>query len=562
MSLWLILAAMTALALGLALVPLLRRAGATASRREANINVYRAQLEELRAERERGLLGEKEAQAAELEIKRRMLAAAADDAPRPAISANTTRIATGVSILIAVPALSAAIYWQLGNPDLPSRPFAERADDSRQLAGQQTPGSMQGRSVPPVATMIERLEERLEANPDDLEGWFRLGRAFQLTDQPGRAVQAYERAVALDDGIPELHAALAESAITAADGIVTAKAQAALQRALELDPANPRARFYRGLALVQRGERERALGMWTDLVRDTPADAPWLPVLRQRVTALAEDLGRDPDAVVPAPAPAAVASRGGDGLPDDPAGLRAEAESLAASLDRNPKDWQGWIRLARARAALGRKDAAAAALADGAKAYENAPFVRRQFAAAAAELGIDAPATSDGPRGPSPGQMEAAAEMSPEQREDMIRGMVEGLAARLEDEPDDVAGWRMLARSYSVLGEEEKAAKAAKEVARLLPEDPAAQIGYAQALLALEADDARLSSEVVEQWRRVVELDQDNPEALFFLGRAAFERGEFDRAEQYWQRLLARIPEDAPQRDQLESLLEQLRGRS
>ena len=69
------------------------------------------------------------------------------------------------------------------------------------------------------------------------------------------------------------------------------------------------------------------------------------------------------------------------------------------------------------------------------------------------------PSLADAPTGPTADDVAAAADMSPEERMEMIRGMVEGLAARLEENPDDAQGWRRLARSYAVLGEAEKAAE-------------------------------------------------------------------------------------------------------
>ena len=57
--------------------------------------------------------------------------------------------------------------------------------------------------------------------------------------------------------------------------------------------------------------------------------------------------------------------------------------------------------------------------------------------------------------------------MSPEDRQQMIRGMVEGLAARLQENPDNIDGWRRLARAWEVLGEPEKAAEARARVAAL-----------------------------------------------------------------------------------------------
>ena len=142
----------------------------------------------------------------------------------------------------------------------------------------------------------------------------------------------------------------------------------------------------------------------------------------------------------------------------------------------------------------------------------------------------------------------------------MIRGMVDGLAARLAEQPDDSEGWRMLARSYGVLGETAKAAEAAKQAATLLPNDPDAQLAYAEALLALESDGAPLSAAAVEQLKRVVELEDDNPPALFWLGRAAAEQGDVAYARELWQRLLTQIPADAPQRAQLEALIDGLRN--
>jgi cytochrome c-type biogenesis protein CcmH len=468
LSLWPILITLTVLVLALVLLPLVRPPGAPAARREYDLSVYRAQLGELERDQERGLLAPVEARAARLEIERRMLAADADGraARAPGAAAGRRRLATALVVLLALPALSAVLYLRLGRPELPAVPFVERADRARTAA--QAPG------LPSVEKLVAELEQRVEAAPGDLEGWHRLARAYQLIDQPARAIQAYRRALALDEASAELQAGLAEAEIEAAGGIVTEAAGQALARALELEPANARARFYQGLALDQRGERRKALDLWTALIRDAPADAPYMPAVRERVTALAQDLGLDPADVVPEPAPLAGASAG---------------------------------------------------------------------------------------RGPSDEQMQAARDMTPGQRTEMVQGMVESLAARLKDQPDDVEGWRMLARSYRVLGDAEKAAEAAGQVARRRPVDAAAQLDYAEALLALERDDAPLSAAAIAQLQRVAELDADNPEALYFLGRAAAEQGEPERARSYWQRLLARIPADAPQRAQLQKLIDQLGGR-
>jgi cytochrome c-type biogenesis protein CcmH len=96
------------------------------------------------------------------------------------------------------------------------------------------------------------------------------------------------------------------------------------------------------------------------------------------------------------------------------------------------------------------------------------PIVRRQIARAADDLGIDAATVGPSPEiealaaklpppAPSQTDREAFARMSPDERSEMIRSMVERLADRLEENPDDLEGWLRLARAYEVMGETDKA---------------------------------------------------------------------------------------------------------
>ena len=135
MSLWPILAVMTALVLALVLLPLLRRPGAVAARREHDLSVYRAQLRELEREAERGLLGPEEARAARLEVERRILAADVED--RSAAGAGgrgPSALADRAGPAGRAAGASAALYDRLGRPDLPATPFAERADRAGAVA--------------------------------------------------------------------------------------------------------------------------------------------------------------------------------------------------------------------------------------------------------------------------------------------------------------------------------------------------------------------------------------------------------------------------------------------
>jgi cytochrome c-type biogenesis protein CcmH len=115
----------------------------------------------------------------------------------------------------------------------------------------------------------------------------------------------------------------------------------------------------------------------------------------------------------------------------------------------------------------------------------------------------------------------------------------------------------MLGRSYQVLGEPQKAADAYRQVAAARPDDLAAQLDYADALLAT-APDGRVPPAALEQLRRVLVLDPQNPAALFHLGQAAAQAGDAAAARAHWQRLIAQVPADAPERAQIQRLLDQL----
>jgi cytochrome c-type biogenesis protein CcmH len=547
MGLWLALGAMTLLAVGLAVAPLLRRGGPAPSRRDYDLRVYRAQLVELAREQERGVLGDPEAAAARLEVEWRMLAAdAAGGQTRRAPPMRTRNWVGAAVLLLGLPVLAGLLYRQLGSPDQPAAPFADRAAERTQLAAAQD-GQQETR--PSIEAVIARLQELQARAPDDPEASLRLGQAYALAGQFERAITTYRAASARHPEFGPLQSALGEALVMAGGGIVGEEARAAFERALERDPSEARARFYVGLGKLQGGERQAALDVWIGLIEDTPADAPWLPDLRQQAAALATELGLDPARALPAAPPAANGTE-----------ARAAASRMEAQLAANPKDYQGWIRLAKAWAQLGDPARARDALDRGAQAYPGAPFVQQQLRAAAVELGLEAGASATAPRGPTAEQMAAAENMSPEQRQDMVRSMVDGLAARLEQQPDDIEGWRMLGRSWAVLGDPAKSAEAFAQAARRLPDDVAAQVDYATALLAEQSLDQPPSPEAVAQLQHVLNLDSDNALALFHLGRAAAASGDTGTATRHWQRLLAHLPPDAPVRPQLERLIENLQA--
>ena len=336
------------------LVPLLRPPAPPRPRAEHDVEIYRDQLAELERDRARGLVTESQLEASRTEIGRRLLAAdAAAEETREGRTAPQTRAVLAVVLAAAVPLAAGGLYVWQGAPLGPAGMEAGNADV--RPAEHDTD----------LTTLVERLAERMKEQPDDVRGWRLLGRSLSSLERHSEAARAYGRAAALLPADADLRSLQGEALAAANRGTVTAEAEHLFAAALRIDPGEPRARFYLGLAALQKGDRDGALARWRALEAASPEDADWLPMLRRRIAGLAPETGTPP--------------------------------------------------------------------------------------------------------GPTREDIAAAREMLPEERARMIRGMVEGLAARLKEEPGDAEGWARLARSWRVLGEPEKEREALTALARLLP---------------------------------------------------------------------------------------------
>lgn len=399
--------AVLAAVVGLALAgPLLRRNAAPAARAEYDLTVFRDQLKEIERDAAQGLLDAETAEAARLEVQRRMLAADTElqAGPGKTTGSGGPRRLTAVLIGAGVPLAAAALYIVLGSPAQPDQPFAARDLPAEQAAVQT---ATRPEANPEITAMVGRLAERLLGNPDDIEGWLLLGRSYISMERFADALNAFARARKIADDRIDVDIAYAEALILTSQMKVTDDAAAIFRAVRDKAPFNPKARYYLGLQKAQAGDVNGALQDWADLVAISSEDAPWVPVVRQQIARAAEDLKIDPQTIT----------------------MSEDARKLLA---------------------------------------QQPPVLRPStpIMPPAETAGPDAPAAQPGP---SREQMEAAQEMTAEDRDAMIRGMVQRLAERLKENPDDLAGWTRLERAYRVLGETAKADAAAAEIKRLSP---------------------------------------------------------------------------------------------
>lgn len=243
-------------------------------------------------------------------------------------------------------------------------------------------------------------------------------------------------------------------------------------------------------------------------------------------------------------------------------------------LDLRPQDSAALFHMALARAQAGEvREAYDMWLALAADTPADAPWrgeLEGLIHQAAELLGVEpgsvpsgparaprAPAVAEAPSGPTADDMAAAAEMSPDERMDMIRSMVESLAERLEENPDDPEGWLRLARSYTVLGEPEKATETLRRAVELMPDDLATLHAYARALTG-EIDAKPPPAEAVAVYERILTLDPDDGAALWFVGLGAAERGDGATARAHWERLLALLAPGTDEHQAVQTALDSL----
>lgn len=139
-----------------------------------------------------------------------------------------------------------------------------------------------------------------------------------------------------------------------------------------------------------------------------------------------------------------------------------------------------------------------------------------------------------------------AGDMTPAQ----IEGMVARLAQRLQAQPDDVAGWRMLVRSHETLGRYAEAVDAWRRLLALSPDDPDLLTDYAVTLGMSQGQ--TLAGEPEEAINHALRLNPQHVQALALSGSAAFERADYPRAIAQWRRILEQVPADADVRASIE----------
>ncbi len=362
MMLWVALSLMTGAAMAAVAWPLLRNSRTLRS--GSDLAVYRDQLDEIGRDHAAGRIGDSEAGAAEVEVSRRLLAAAdAEAAKAHAVPAPARlRGAAATAALLIVSFGSALTYLALGSPMLPSQPLASRNQNQS------------------IETLIAQVENHLASNPNDGRGWEVIAPIYLRLGRIDDAIKARRNALALNGETSERQAGLGEALVAASDGKLTLEAKKAFQRAVDLDAGNIKARYFLGVAAEQEGQPAAAVGIWRAMLVGAPADAPWADFIRREVARVAGS---------PGPSAEDVAAASELAPEQRTAMVQTMVARLAERLQRNGSDLDGWLRLVRSYMVLGDREKALSAVGDARRALGGEQDKLRRLDELVKELGLE-----------------------------------------------------------------------------------------------------------------------------------------------------------------------------
>jgi cytochrome c-type biogenesis protein CcmH len=216
---------------------------------------------------------------------------------------------------------------------MPGQPLAARLDADPQRLD--------------LASAVARIETHLARQPEDGRGWEVVAPVYLRSGRYADAVKAYGNALRLLGDDAARLANYGEALVSANEGVVSAEARATFEKALMLEAATPKARYYLARAAEQDGDLPAARAQYTQILSSSPPEAPWVPVVQEELTRISGG------------AAAAVAALPAE---DRQAAIRGMVEGLSQRLEASGGTPEEWTRLVRSYAVLGERDKAARSL--------------------------------------------------------------------------------------------------------------------------------------------------------------------------------------------------------
>lgn len=338
------------------------------SSQHVNASIYRDQIETLERDVALGVLTAADREASLGEIRVRLLADSAAPAVPPLTSdtcfSTQWRTAGVIALLLSLGATG--MYWRLGTPSAVEVTAVQRPHDD--LAEQ----------------MVNNLLARLEANPDNPNGWAVLAHTYKGMGRLLEAEQAFLKAGDLLNTVPDFMVDYADLLAVRANNNIEGKPLELVNKALALEPRHPMGLMMSAAAAYRRSDFKMAVAQWEKLLAVLPPGSPDIPQVEADIANARARAGM-PAALKPAGPTVAKANKPPSGDPAMAGAMTPEkisemVERLAERMKSNPDDLAGWARLARAYRVQGRLPEAEEAFARAGKLVDGDPDLLLQYA--------------------------------------------------------------------------------------------------------------------------------------------------------------------------------------
>ncbi len=291
---WLLAIAMALLALAFTVPPLLRKRQHSAiDRDQLNTAIVKEQLAELQADLDAGKLDQEAYAAARHDLERELLDEL-DKHEEPAVQ-NTQSGRWAIALFVPlIPLLAIVLYQQLGAGSLVNKietGQVRQANTGNEAAAQHN-----------IDEVVARLAQRLSEQPDNLEGWVLLARAYSKMQRFQDATEAYEQARRLAGDNPDLLIDYADMLVAAGGGKFSDKVGQLLRTALQQQPDSIKGLWLMGHWKYQHEDIPGAIENWQQVAQQLPrGDEEDAAAIRQQIQ-MAQDRMAGNSETVPAAA--------------------------------------------------------------------------------------------------------------------------------------------------------------------------------------------------------------------------------------------------------------------
>lgn len=280
---WVICALLIVIALAFILPPVLQRSEDSNvvtddERKQANIEVYRDQLSELEADLRNGIVAEDQYAQDRDEIERRLLEDTATTRSKKTTGAAPINARNTAYLLgIGLPLIAILFYLKVGEPHLIANPAPVGEPPSAESAAPPE------RTQEQIAANVAKLAERLKSSPNDAQGWTMLARSYSQMEKYPEAAEAYAKATELNPKDADLLAEYAFATGMAGGKSLEGKPTEIINRALKVDPENPKALQLAGSAAFQAKDYKKAIDYWQRVLKKVPPNSEVAETINARI---------------------------------------------------------------------------------------------------------------------------------------------------------------------------------------------------------------------------------------------------------------------------------------